>query len=53
MAIAVNIVDAPNRRPVLIGLRGPSREASLASGVGPRPLFLDDVVRSMRRMTQG
>src|ERR1700704_4431823 len=52
VTIAVDIVDAPHRTPVLVSARGTCGKAALGAGIGPRPSVVGDVVHRMWRVTQ-
>src|SRR3981189_2172130 len=52
VTVAVDIVDAPHRTPVLASARGTSGKAALGAAIGPRPGVVSDVVHRMRRVAQ-
>src|ERR1700733_13153608 len=52
VAIAIDIVDASDRAPVLVGARGAGRKAALGAAVGAGPVVVGDVVHGVRCMTQ-
>jgi hypothetical protein len=52
VAVAIDVVDAADRAPVLVGARGAGREAALDAAVSALPAVVGDVVHGVRRMAQ-
>src|ERR1700694_1666672 len=52
IAVAIDIVDPSDRRPVFVRARSAGGEAALGAAIGARPRVVGNVVHGVRRMSK-